>query len=135
MSNFSSAQNASNFFEGGITVYNLGQKVRHLNIEPIHADAANCVSERIAQQMASEVSKLFCSRWGIAITGYATPVSALKIKSCFAIYCFAYDHNPVLTARIDTKLTGQDRVKNYFMTSVMRAFVTHLGMFDSTSRA
>src|SRR5688572_3885424 len=74
MSNFSTAKNASNFFQGGITAYNLGQKVKHLNIEPIHADAANCVSERIAQQMASEVSKLFCSRWGIAITGYATPV-------------------------------------------------------------
>jgi nicotinamide mononucleotide (NMN) deamidase PncC len=50
MSNFSAAKNASFFFQGGITVYNLGQKTRHLNIEPIHADAANCVSERIAQQ-------------------------------------------------------------------------------------
>lgn len=31
------AENASSFFQGGITAYNLGQKCRHLNIEPLHA--------------------------------------------------------------------------------------------------
>jgi PncC family amidohydrolase len=126
MSNFSSAENASHFFQGGITTYNLGQKTRQLNIDPIHADATNCVSERISQQMACQVSTLFCSQWGISITGYATPLPALKIKSCFAICSFAYNQNAVFTYRMDTKLSGQDKVKNYFAKNVIRAFVKHL---------
>ena len=129
MSNFSLAENASQFFQGGITTYNLGQKTRQLKIDPIHADLTNCVSDRISQQMACEVSKLFCSQWGISITGYATPLPALKIKSCFAIYSFAYHQEPVFTYRIDTKLKGQNKVKNYFAENVIRAFVKHLDNF------
>ena len=32
-----SITDASQFFQGGITAYNLGQKCRHLLVEPIHA--------------------------------------------------------------------------------------------------
>ncbi len=35
------AENASEFFQGGITVYNLGQKFRHLGVEPIE-----CANEK-----------------------------------------------------------------------------------------
>ena len=31
------AEGASGYFQGGITVYNLGQKSRHLHIDPIDA--------------------------------------------------------------------------------------------------
>ncbi len=34
---FSVAMDASKYFQGGIATYNLGQKTRHLNIEPILA--------------------------------------------------------------------------------------------------
>lgn len=33
------AEKAAEFFQGGICVYNLGQKCRHLAVEPIHAQA------------------------------------------------------------------------------------------------
>lgn len=69
-----SAEEASKIFQGGITVYNLGQKCRHLHIDPIHAASCNCVSEGVARDMARSVAKLFTARWGIGITGYATPV-------------------------------------------------------------
>ena len=69
-----SAQNASKFFQGGITAYNLGQKARHLKIEPIHAENCNCVSEKVASQMALNVVDLFSTDWSIGITGYAAPV-------------------------------------------------------------
>ena len=126
MSSFSEAPNASGFFQGGITVYNLGQKTRQLNVEPIHAESINCVSEYVAQTMACDVSKQFCSQWGIAITGYATPVPALKIKTCFAIYAFAHKGVPVVTTRIDTKIKGQNAVKRYFIENVIRAFAKHV---------
>ena len=32
-------QNARQFYQGGLTAYNLGQKSRHLLVEPIHAFA------------------------------------------------------------------------------------------------
>src|SRR5688500_8119093 len=52
---------ASSFLQGGITVYNAGQKTRHLNIEPVHAQKVNCVDARVAAQMAVEVNKMFLS--------------------------------------------------------------------------
>ena len=87
---FSLAENARKFFQGGITVYNLGQKTRHLQVEPVHALACNCVSEKVAAEMARHVGQLFLSDWGIAITGYASPVPEKGIDrlfACYAIYC------------------------------------------------
>ena len=68
---FSSAKDASKFFQGGITAYNAGQKCRHLNIEPIAALENNCVTEKVACEMAAKVNQLFISDFGISITGYA----------------------------------------------------------------
>jgi nicotinamide-nucleotide amidase len=70
----SAATDASMFFQGGITAYNIGQKILHLGVEPIHAEQCNCVSGTVASQMALGVCSLFRSDWGIGITGYATPV-------------------------------------------------------------
>lgn len=56
---FSLADNAAFFYQGGITTYNLGQKTRHLHVEPIHAELCNCVSELVAGQMAVGVAKKF----------------------------------------------------------------------------
>ena len=36
---FATAMDASKFYQGGITAYNLGQKSRHLHINSIHAEA------------------------------------------------------------------------------------------------
>lgn len=78
---------AMRFFQGGITAYNLGQKSRHLHIEPVHAQETNCVSARVAQEMAVGACAMFRSDWGIGITGYATPVpeSDHKIFAWFSI--------------------------------------------------
>jgi nicotinamide-nucleotide amidase len=86
---FSLADNAREFFQGGITVYNAGQKARHLNVDPILAVACNSVSEEVAAQMARNVTHLFTSDWGIGITGYASPVpekNIHKLFACYAIY-------------------------------------------------
>ena len=71
-----SATDASTFFQGGITAYNIGQKILHLGVEPIHAEQCDCVSGKVASEMALGVCTLFKSDWGIGITGYATPVPA-----------------------------------------------------------
>lgn len=37
-------ENARQYYQGGLTAYNLGQKARHLLVEPIQALECNCVS-------------------------------------------------------------------------------------------
>ncbi|HMG90357.1 MAG TPA: CinA family protein [Chryseolinea sp.] len=116
------ASNATSFFQGGLIAYNLGQKARHLNVDPIHAEQENCVSEKVAQQMAVNVAKLFISEWGIGVTGYAVPVPALNIKTCFVIYAFAFKGKVMTTACLDTKLRGQFQVQSFYASKIIEAF-------------
>jgi nicotinamide-nucleotide amidase len=85
----SSAPEAIYFFQGGITAYNIGQKCRHLDIDPIHAVECNCVSGKMAEDMALSICRMFTSDWGIGITGYATavPESGNEIYAWYAIAC------------------------------------------------
>jgi nicotinamide-nucleotide amidase len=53
------AEKALQFFEGGITTYNINQKVKHLHIDKEKGEACNCVSEEIANEMAKGVCRLF----------------------------------------------------------------------------
>ena len=96
-----SAVEAAGMFQGGITAYNIGQKCRHLDINPIHALSCNCVSEKMAQDMAVSASKLFTSDWGIGITGYATPVPESDNRT-FAYFSIAINGAALHTERIDT---------------------------------
>ena len=86
---FSSMENAADFYQGGITAYNIAQKFKHLTVEPLHALSVNCVSAKVAEQMAKNVCDQFTSDWGIAVTGYATPVPESGNK-LFAYYCIVY---------------------------------------------
>jgi len=125
-SRFSLANNATMFFQGGVTAYNLGQKVKHLGIDPIIAERCNCVGERVARDMAINVSKKFNSTWGIGITGYAAPVPALKIRGCFALYAFAYAGTVSHEARVETKVEDPLVVQQYFARIVTREFSNYL---------
>src|SRR5688572_1341438 len=83
---FSSATDASKFFEGGITVYNAGQKTRPLDVEPINAQESDSVSERVAIEMATGINRKFLSDYGISITGYAARVPEKNINDLFAYF-------------------------------------------------
>src|ERR1700761_7736679 len=96
-----SADEALQFFQGGLTMYNLGQKTRHLHIDPIHALSCNCVSNKIARDLALNVCTMFCSDWGIGVTGYASavPESGNKI---FCYYAVAYHGKIVLENKLSS---------------------------------
>jgi nicotinamide-nucleotide amidase len=119
---FSRSLNATRFLQGGIIVYNLGQKTKHLHVNPIHAEETNSVSPEIAIQMAAEVSRYFCCQWGIGITGYAAPVPALKIKTCFAYFAIVRNGTVFSSGRIETHLKGEGRVQQYFVDTLLRSF-------------
>src|SRR4051812_17078174 len=68
------ADKATQFFEGGITAYNLNQKKKHLSVDFNHAVTCNCVSEQTAAEMALGAYRMFNADWSLAVTGYAAPV-------------------------------------------------------------
>jgi nicotinamide-nucleotide amidase len=84
-----SIPDASRFYQGGITAYNVAQKYKHLHVEPIHALATDCVSLQVAEEMSLHVCGMFNSDWGLAVTGYATATPESG-NSMFAYYSIAY---------------------------------------------
>lgn len=80
---------ASNFFLGGVTAYSLEQKVKLLGVERRHAKKVNCVSARVAEEMARGVGGLFGADVGVATTGYAEPSPADGVAEPFAWWAVA----------------------------------------------
>jgi nicotinamide-nucleotide amidase len=97
---FSAGVDASKYFQGGITAYNIGQKARHLHIDPILGGKVNCVAAKIADTMAIEVAKMFSSEYGIGITGYASIVPECRDEGLFAYFSLAYKGDIVVTERL-----------------------------------
>lgn len=95
----SAAIDASKFFQGGITTYNLGQKARHLHIDPILGESANCVDRKIAESMAIGAARMFSSNYAIGITGYASKVPESE-NDLFAFFCIVHDGQVVRLERI-----------------------------------
>ena len=75
---------ASNYFLGGITAYGLEQKVKLLGVNRAHARRVNCVSQRVAVEMAHGAMERFGADLAAATTGYAEPDRAAGIKAPMA---------------------------------------------------
>jgi len=82
---------ASEFFLGGITVYSLAQKERHLGVERALAEPVNSVSATVAEQMARGACSLFGARIGLATTGYAESSKQWGIACPQAWWAIAHD--------------------------------------------
>ncbi len=119
---FSTAKDASQFFQGGITAFNLGQKTKHLNVEPIQAEGCNCVSEEVAQQMALGVALLFKSRWGIGVTGYATAVPESENK-VYCFYAISKGNKIMRTEKISTETYEGESAQHHFVEKIILAFL------------
>lgn len=120
------ATDASKFFHGGITVYNLGQKARHLHVNPIHAMSCNSVSQMVADEMALNAVRLFSSDWAIAVTGYGSPLPEMGIKSPFAFFAIAMRTEVVYRGRLDSGDDGLLKVQVHFTNAILQTFRDHL---------
>ncbi len=81
-----SVSGSSDYFDGGVTVYNIDQKVKLLGVDREHAAVVNCVSQRTAEEMAAGVRKLFGSFVGLSTTGYSEPWPDGGVDAPFAFY-------------------------------------------------
>ena len=123
---FSAATDASKFFQGGLTAYNAGQKCRHLNIEPISAMEDNCVSQQVANNMATEINKMFLSDYGIGITGYAGTVPELNIHSLHAFIAISYNGKIILSQKITSGKEDSVEVQVDYTSQVIDLFLASL---------
>jgi nicotinamide-nucleotide amidase len=124
---FSLAKDATEFFQGGLTLYNTGQKARHLLIDPIIAERTNCVSDRIAQSMALGAGTFFSSDWSIGVTGYAAPVPAWKVKNVLhAWYSIARRGSLIATEKIETEKMAMNKVQQYYVRIIIQRFAALL---------
>jgi nicotinamide-nucleotide amidase len=109
---------ASEFFLGGITAYSLEQKVRHLGVDRAEAEAANSVSGRIAEQMATGACVLFGADVAVSTTGYAEASPQWNVSVPFAWWGLARRRPggdfAVLSGRVEcpglTRVEVQERV-------------------------
>jgi PncC family amidohydrolase len=121
----SSAKDAIKFFQGGITAYNLGQKSRHLQVDPINATACNCVSEQVAQEMAFGVCKLFTSDWGLAITGYASKVPESN-NELFAYYAIVKAGKMIQGGKIEPPDGKPEEIQSFYTKELLKELETIL---------
>lgn len=123
---FSAGMEASKYFQGGISVYNMGQKARHLNIDPILCNKVNCVSEKIAGKMAVEVSKMFISDYGIGITGYASIVPECEEEGIFAFFAISYKLDIILAGKLISPAKRPSEVQVDYTKQVIQKFYGYL---------
>jgi len=129
---FSSGMEATQYFQGGITAYNLGQKARHLHIDPIIGNKVNCVAAGIAQTMAIEAGRLFSSDYGIGITGYASIVPECEEEGLFAFFALSYKGQVVLTERLTAADKPPFEVQVEYTRQVIEKVLQHLNSGKSS---
>ncbi|OQP56142.1 CinA family protein [Niastella populi] len=121
----STATDASKFFQGGITAYNLGQKSRHLHVDPINAIACNCVAEQVAHEMALGVCRLFISDWGLSITGYSSKVPESNYE-LFAYYTIAYAGKIMQSGKMEPPDGKSAEIQSFYTRELLKEFETVL---------
>jgi nicotinamide-nucleotide amidase len=122
---FSNAEEASLFFQGGITAYNVGQKCRHLLVEPLHALQCDSVSENVARDMSRHVCSLFTSDYGIGITGYAARVPEKNIDSLYAFYAIT-EKDVTECGKLYTNIEEGLPAQLFYMNEVLKILKDHL---------
>lgn len=94
-----SVSGSSSYLVGGITAYNIDQKVNLLGVNREHAQSCNCVSQLVADEMAMGVCKLFGADIGIGTTGYAEPCKDVKYPHAF--FSIFTQHRKIIRGSVD----------------------------------
>lgn len=124
---------ASEYFLGGVTAYSLAAKVKLLGVNRAHARRVNCVSQRVAVEMAQGACALFGAAVAVATTGYAEPSPADGIRVPMAWWALCHVRRggrcEVVSGRIEmpgaARVAAQERVTQ----EVLRQLAAHLRGF------
>ncbi len=123
---FAAAENATSFFQGGITAYNAKQKYTHLQVNILDAISCNCVSQAVASEMALGVSKSFLSDWGIGVTGYSSALPGHKMSKLYAYFAIGF-HNEIVEAdKLISEIEDPLQVQLKYVNTILNTFMKHL---------
>lgn len=117
---------ASEFFVGGVTAYALAQKVALLGVDRDHAAAVNCVSARVAEEMARGACRLFDADLALATTGYAEPAPAEGVTAPFAWIALAQRGGDVKSWRVEGAGLARGEVQARVVDAALEALVALL---------
>ena len=121
---------ASEFFLGGLTAYSLDRKVRLLGVNRAHARRVDCVSQRVAVEMALGAVELFGADLAIATTGYAQPKAAAGVKVPLAWWALCHrrrgGRTQVIAELVTVPGAGRVAVQEHVADTVLRALVAYL---------
>jgi len=119
---FSLAEGATMFFQGGITVYQGGQKTRILDVEPIYGEENEFVNFSVACQMALSSNKLFLSKYAIATTGFTQQIPDHEFKNPYAYYAIAKDQEIILKGFIEAVKDDSFSIQECYTQQILKLF-------------
>ncbi len=121
-----STSGASEYFRGGVTAYDLERKVRLLGVDREHADQVDCVSERVAVEMARGACERFDADFAVSTTGYAEAnASALVPYAYFAIWS-RESGSAVICRRVEVSDLDRAGVQRRVAVVALGALLSHL---------
>jgi PncC family amidohydrolase len=126
-----SAENATVFFQGGITAYNVKQKYSHLHVDVLHAVSCNCVSGTVAAEMALGAGRSFSSNWGIGITGYASPLPGHDMDPLYAFYAISFRDEVVKTGEMTVEAGEPFKVQLHYVNSILQDLLDALKLKET----
>lgn len=125
-----SVSGASGYFLGGVTAYTLDQKVRLLGVNRAHARRVNCVSQRVAVEMAAGAADLFGADLAVATTGYAEPSPGDGVRTPFAWWALCHrrrgGRSEVLSGQVEVPGAKRVAVQQRVADEVLRALLAYL---------
>ena len=126
-----SVSGASGYFLGGITAYSLRQKVKLLGVNQAHAKRVDCVSQRVAVEMAYGAMERFDADLGVATTGYAEPNRAAGVRAPMAWWaiCQRLPNGKLALNSGTIEVPGADRTEAQarIARDVLGLLVAHVG--------
>ena len=131
-----SVSGSSEFFVGGITTYNLEQKVQLLGVDRESAAKVNCVSRVVAHQMAEGVGKLFGADITVSTTGYAEPWPAGNVLHPHAFIAVRWDDKTAIYTLIgEASRESRNVFREKVTVAALNAIVCALFHKDSNGQA
>lgn len=122
----SSTNGSSNFFVGGVTAYNIDQKVNILKVDRKNAEKCNCVSSQTAIEMAQGVQQLMGSDYGLSTTGYSVTNDSVDEPYAYvALYDKKRDNSEFIKI-INRKFTTREESQVYFSDQAMLFFYAYV---------
>lgn len=122
----SSANGSSEFFLGGVTAYNIDQKVNLLTVDRTNAAQCDCVSEQTSIEMALGIQKLMVSDYSISTTGYSVPNDSVPIPYAhMTIYDSELNHYETFVIK-NGKFRDREHSQLYFSNKAFTHFYDYI---------